>query len=650
LSTYSRVIILEFYREAASECHALPDRSRTDLNAMPPRNNRFGLVSRLVPIVGLTVAGTIAVIFGIVAPDLPGYLPTPVVRRPSEMALVVLAAAYAIARISRRRVQDDGQPADCLRRLLDWLDRRAAGSFGGGLSAVVIAVCLAFLATWVPHYLFWPWYRDSDTFATMAQSWDAGILPYRDIRAYNFPGAIYLFWVLGKVAGWGRTWSLYAVDAAALMLLGVTLSAWSRRCLGKRLPGVAAYLIFLTFYLSLDYQTVAERDWHASLCVVLGLLALEGWPGRASRVISALLAALALAVRPHVVVFLPALWAAVAERTDRAPTGAIESHHRLGLVRSLAEWSLACGLFTAMAFAPVLIAGIADDLARGLKVVAIGGPYNRANPEAVAQAFTDQLREPATLIVVGLLALILVWSRGEFRRRAATWGLALAGALIYRLFHPFQHFYLIYPVVLVGSVASAIPIAWIADRPRIAPALRVIALLALISELSAGIPRYCDISATIKAFHSLARGHGLPEWSPPGSWAWFDLAQARRYSWRDYRHVLIYLRETTGSATPVANVLRSPPFPAINGPVGRLSPFRAESGICWMWLVDVDLEPEFTVALERSTDSVVVWSPGERWPLSKLKLDRLTAIIREHYRLEARFGQIEVWRRATEPQ
>ena len=47
----------------------------------------------------------------------------------------------------------------------------------------------------------------------------------------------------------------------------------------------------------------------------------------------------------------------------------------------------------------------------------------------------------------------------------------------------------------------------------------------------------------------------------------------------------------------VANVLEQPPYPAINGPAGRLSPFQAESGICWMLLVNIDLEPEFAESL-----------------------------------------------------
>jgi hypothetical protein len=145
---------------------------------------------------------------------------------------------------------------------------------------------------------------------------------------------------------------------------------------------------------------------------------------------------------------------------------------------------------------------------------------------------------------------------------------------------------------------------------------------------------------------SIARGEALPILSPPGSRAWFDPASGRWYAWEDYRNTLIYLRATTRTTTLVANVLQEPPYPAINGPTGRVSPFLAESGICWMLLVAVDLEPEFASALERANDCVVVWSPEEYRLPSRLRLRRLASVIRARYRPEARFGHIEVWRRA----
>jgi len=77
------------------------------------------------------------------------------------------------------------------------------------------------------------------------------------------------------------------------------------------------------------------------------------------------------------------------------------------------------------------------------------------------------------------------------------------------------------------------------------------------------------------------------------------------YTWDDYRRVLIHLQETTGPATLVANVLKEPPSRRSTGRPPGSPRFLAESGICWMWLVHLDLEPEFSVALERATDSVV---------------------------------------------
>jgi hypothetical protein len=616
---------------------------------MASRGGILGAGHRVWPLVRLVMAGTLAVILAMLAPTLEGFLPESWRGRRTEMAFGGLAAIYAIGRrwVGGRQA---GGPLTVARRRVLWALDRLEGAAGfalaGGLSAVVVAFSLVLLALWVPHYLLWPWSRDSDTFATIAQSWEAGILPYRDIRGYNFPGAIYLFWVLGKVAGWGRTWTLYAVDAAALVLLGITLADWSRRTLGGRLPGLVAYLIFLTFYLSLDYENVAERDWHACLGVALGLLVLQAWPGRTSRLLSALLAAAAVATRPHVVVFLPALGAAIVEGAERPGTDSMGPRTVAGArwPAALAQWFLAFGLFTAIAFAPLFLAGIAGDLARGLRVVAAGGPYNRANFATARRALADEFRVPGTLLVLGLLTAILLAVPGR-RRRAATWTAALIGALSYRLFHPVQHFYLIHPVGLIGSIAAALPIGWIVSGAGVAAWFRVLAALFLTYELSVGFPLFCKVPATLEALDCLAHGRTITTRPPPGCWKWFGAFRPRWYTWDDYRRVLIHLRETTGPATPVANVLKEPPFPSLNGPVGRLSPFRAESGICWMWLVKLDLEPEFVAALERDTDAVVVWSPEEQDIQSQLVLDRMAAAIRAHYHFSARFGHIEVWRR-----
>ena len=67
-----------------------------------------------------------------------------------------------------------------------------------------------------------------------------------------------------------------------------------------------------------------------------------------------------------------------------------------------------------------------------------------------------------------------------------------------------------------------------------------------------------------------------------------------------------------------------------------------------MWLIDLDLDIPFAEALERTPDSVVVWSPAEIDTQPRLRLERVTSVIRRYYRPEARFGPIEVWRRSTD--
>ncbi|MHC5544306.1 hypothetical protein ACYOEI_39260, partial [Singulisphaera rosea] len=121
----------------------------------------------------------------------------------------------------------------------------------GPLALSLLGLVAVQLATWVPHYLTWPFWADHDVHGTMARAWDLGRLPYRDMRCNNFPGSIYLFWALGKVAGWGRTVPFYAFDAGLQVALGLSLFAWSRARIGAIVPGLVGYLTFLSYYLGL---------------------------------------------------------------------------------------------------------------------------------------------------------------------------------------------------------------------------------------------------------------------------------------------------------------------------------------------------------------------------------------------------------------
>ena len=105
----------------------------------------------------------------------------------------------------------------------------------------------------------------------------------------------------------------YVVDATCFVLLGLVLIAWSRRRFGGAAPGLIGYLAFMRFYLSQPFQTTGERDWHVAFLVCSALMLSQTWPGRRSRIASAIASAMALLIRPHAVLFLPALAASIAE-------------------------------------------------------------------------------------------------------------------------------------------------------------------------------------------------------------------------------------------------------------------------------------------------------------------------------------------------
>lgn len=515
------------------------------------------------------------------------------------------------------------------------LDRLAAWLLGGPLTAGLLVLCMVQLGTWVPHYLTWPWFADHDVFATAAQAWDSGAKPYRDTLGNNFPGTIYLFWVLGKVAGWGNTPALYAADALLVGLLGVVMLVWSQRRFGRWLPGLLGYVSFLAYYLSLDYSQAAQRDWHGPCFAVSALMLLEAWPGRAGRVLSALSMAIALAIRPQTVLLFPGLLAALDEGS-REP-----GESPANTARAALEWGLALGVFVAVAFAPLVLAGVLGDFLRGVRLTAYGGSYNKASPATFLKESLIQLAPFKVGAVVASILLLLGQAARRDRRAALTWLAALAGVLLYKPISPLPHAYLNHPLALVWSVNVAVLVELVLGASIAAPALRLVMVLLILGLGATGRPRFCNPRASLAAL-SWLKARQDPDVCPLGYTHNPDVGKSAVYDWTDYRNLLAYLRQQVPAHTRVANALKG--VPAVAGPTGHCSAFPAES-IAWLYMVKHDDEAKFARALEETPDSVVVWAPSEQAIERNFTLELLRPVIVHHYEPAARFGDIEVWRR-----
>jgi hypothetical protein len=492
-------------------------------------------------------------------------------------------------------------------------------------------------AAWVPHYATWPLYADHDVFATAARAWDAGVRPYRDFLCNNFPATIYLNWLLGKAWGWGRTAPFFLTDAALVIGLCVLLIAWSTRSLGRALPGLIGCSLWLSYYLDLNYALAAQRDWHAAGFAVAGLLIAQAWPGRSGCVASAVTVAVALLFRPQAVVFFPACLVEFlrpdryADRPEHAPW------------KALATWGVVFGLTLLLGLTPLLAQGLLDDFRNSLQLTAPGSSYNRVTLASFTAEFVKQLNS-VRLILIPLVILLLM-PRVPARTRSVcwTWLAATLGVLIYKPMSPFPHVYLDHPWQVVWVVDCALGAALLL---RVAPCPAVVRLAAILLVLaSAGTlkPRFSNPGGSVQALKRLGSGDP-PREEPNGYRPSPGLPSAAYYPWDDYREVLAYLRHHTSSRTRVANALHE--VPALTGPTGRLSVFPAES-VAWLKMVRRQDEPAFALALEQADDAVVVWIPGEVGLNPSFRIPLIDRAIQLHYRFEARFGEIEIWRRRS---
>jgi len=510
----------------------------------------------------------------------------------------------------------------------------AAWALGAPLTAGLALLALVQLGTWLPHYLTWPYWADHDVFATAARAWDLGERPYRDTRLNNFPGTIYLFYLLGKLGGWGKPAFLYAFDSGLLLTLVAAMLAWSRRRFGRFLPAMVGVIAFLSYYLSLDYAHTAQRDWHGTGLAMIGLLVAQAWPGHGGRFVSALLTAAGLSIRPQVVVFLPALLLAnVAEEAGEDSAGRV--------VRRAVEWVAALAVFVALAFAPLAIAGVFGDFSRSLRQVTYGAAYNRVGPSSLAKAWVIQASEVRWLVVPAAIMLLAGRGRTGTWATARVWLVALAGVSVYKPMSPVAHSYLDLPLVLVWSINLAVLAGIAANAAGIATPFRLAAVLGLLGMGTTTLhPSSCAVGPSLEAYQVL-RGGSEPEAEPPG-YRKGSVGTSAFYPWEAYRGALDYLRRKTRPTTRVANALRGDP--AITAAVDRLSAFPAES-IAWLRMVAGRDEGEFVESLRKAEDSVVLWSPDEHGVDPLFRIDEIAAEIRKLYDFEEVFGPIQIWRR-----
>jgi hypothetical protein len=536
-------------------------------------------------------------------------------------------------------------------------DRAAAWLLSGPVTLALLGLCAVQLASWVPHYLTWPWFADHDVFATMALGWDRGQLPYRDLAGNNFPGTVYLFWILGKLFGWGRTVPFYALDAAFVLILGATLLAWSRGRFGRFLPGIAGYAVFLTYYLSLDFSRAAQRDWQGPFFMVVGLLLADAFPGRGSRWLSAVTTAAALAIRPQTMLFVPALALAIAQGVEPRPEDEDGNGNASGPARTITRiagvvlgWGLLVALFVGLAFLPLVVAGNLGDFLRGVGLTFYGARYNTVRAGSIAYQMLLQLLHLEYDLVPFAVLVLAPLGDPSTRRSVQVCLLAYLGAWIYKPLSPVPFPYLEHPLALVWAINIGLLVQMLAIPGLARPAIRLVAVLLAVRLGVHARPVQCSVAYARQAITALR--HGTEPLEPPlGLHIALPVEpDTLAFPWNDYRAVLEYLRTRTGPDTRVANLVHV--VPALNGPSGRLTPLPAES-LAWL-AVKPDALPDFAHALEAApADSVVVWAPRKGAVvdlyLHEGDVERLAPVIRRLYTPAARFGAIEVWARRAEP-
>lgn len=513
------------------------------------------------------------------------------------------------------------------------------------LRFALLTVLLVYLLIWIPEFLLQPIWTDHEHVIAMARLWNQGQFPWLAMHTYQFPGEMELAWAAVTLFGWNNLHPYFLMELVIIGLLSLVMLAWSARQLGHWGYGLGAILSLVLLMSSLPFTNVAQRDTHATICTLIAFC----FPGLFSRAklgdgLSALFFAFGLAIRPHVILFLPVVLCGIWWSNSNLSL-CCEQKSR-NLIRRFLFWIFAVGIFGLFFMEPVLGPWRTREFLAALefpfqqKGVYRRGPFNMWQAGA-----KDYYRVSRHFWYLGLcLFMVLFSSDASWKKRGIVMFLIGLTAGVYRMAHPFDHGYLRLPLQISECLGMAVFPAWLVANTHSIRSWSWFAVAGLMLHTAEPEwPLYVDLNYVPTAYQAIISGRA-PDKSPPGSSNAYPPDAVYHYSWNNWLRLMDWFRLETSPNTPVLNLLSYSPFPPVLGSIDRPQLGRLESIVLLNWFKHYDFDSEIVNNLKNApTGTLVVWDSWRTNLENVGQIPKSSETIRRLFQKRIDFGEIEVW-------
>ncbi len=521
-----------------------------------------------------------------------------------------------------------------------------------GISRSLPLIPLAFATVWIPEYLIQPLWTDHEHMLIMARLWDRGEFPWTAMRTYQFPGGMETAWLSARLFGWGYPAGFFAMSIALLFTLGFVLVEWSKRILGSRSFGYAGAFALLLVEASQPFTGVAQRDSQATWLIMIAFLTPPAFSNhKLGLIASAMSFALALAIRPHALIFVPLLLCGLFlpqildRKFDRFE---LRNLPRQSIRNRELRWTLIVCVVAAPVFmAPILGPTRSPAFLEALRFpISQPGDYSRGAFAFWRKTLNQTLTtDRHVLFLMFSLAMIFVPNPPKWKRLGVILIFIGGCGWLYRAVHPVNHGYLELPSKFWECLGAAIFPAWILTKFHRLPSFAMLSILGLVGSFA--IPAtsvFVSVAEWPAAVRDLA-GIEPMKISPPGARYAYPAPPVRyHYDWGECESVEAWLRVNTTEQTRVLNLLSYQPFPSFLATVDRLPIGRLESFVLLIWFVEYDFDSEIVASLQSApSGSIVIWDNSRINPKHQAQIARTADFIRSAFEEIARFGEIEIW-------